>query len=130
MLQRDSDLKAHQNCITGSRVTEILLTKMFNSETSSFQHFSSRIPILKKCWTSNFGKRGQNRPQNLVNEKGTDTQKHTRILRLLDQIGPLGQFDDKMVYLKNRRMVCSKKILHYRCFLCVFFLPHNLRIIW
>ena len=42
-------------------------------------------------------KLGQNRPQNLVHEKGP-THKHTdrRTLRLLDQIGPVGRFDENL----------------------------------
>ena len=65
---------------------------MFNSETTSFQHFSPRIPNLKIFWTSNFGKWGQNRPQNLVHEKGqtnrhTDTQTHKRTSQLYERIG-------------------------------------------
>ena len=43
--------------------------KMFNSETTSFQHFSPRIPNLQNFWTSDFGKWGQNRPQNILREK-------------------------------------------------------------
>ena len=45
-------------------------TKFFNSETTSFQHFSPRIRNLYKLWTSDFGKWGQNRPQNIPHEKG------------------------------------------------------------
>ena len=51
-------------------------TKMFKCETTSFQHFSPRIPNLKKFWTSDFGKWGQNRPQNILDEKG-QTDIHT-----------------------------------------------------
>ena len=74
---------------------------MFNFETTSFQHFSPRMPNLYKFWTSNFGKWGQNRPQNLVHEKGT-THKHTnrqtdrQTSRLLDLIVPVGRFDEQI----------------------------------
>ena len=54
--------------------------KMFNSETTSFPHLSPRIPNLSKFGTSDFGKWGQNRPQNLVHEKGQknrQTNRHT-----------------------------------------------------
>ena len=73
---------------------------MFNSETTSFQHFSPSIPNLLKFWTSNFGKLGQNRPQNLVHEKGpTHTHTDTQTSRLLDHIGPVGRFDENVIIL-------------------------------
>ena len=43
--------------------------------------------------TSNFGKRGQNRPQNLVHEKRTSTNGRTS--QLLDQLGPEGRVGEK-----------------------------------
>ena len=35
---------------------EHFFAKMFTSETISFHYFSPRIPNIKFCWTSNFGK--------------------------------------------------------------------------
>ena len=72
-------------------------TKMFNSENTSFQHFSPRIPNFKKNWTSDFWKWRQNMPQNLVHEKGTNKQvnnNNTQTSWLLDRIGPVGRFDE------------------------------------
>ena len=69
---------ARKEQIFYAAILDHFLTKMFNSETSSFQHFSPRIPNLKNFWTSDFGKWGLNRPQNVPHEKGhqTDTQTH------------------------------------------------------
>ena len=48
-----------------------------------------------KIWTSDSGKWGQNRPQNLVHEKGTNKETNNRpTSRLLDWIGPVGRFDE------------------------------------
>ena len=73
-LQKKSRIREKSNFSTDS-------TKMFNSETTSFQRFSPRIPNLLKFWTSNFGKWGQNRLQNILHEKGTSYNKiqHTDI---------------------------------------------------
>ena len=73
---------------------------MFNTETTSFQPFSQRIPNLKIFLTSDFKKGGQNRPQNLVHEKGTDN--NTRTLQLLDQIGPVGRFDENCIMTDDK----------------------------
>ena len=74
---------AKKKIINYAAIFDHIPTTMFNSETTSLQHFSQRIPNLKKLWTSDFGKWGQNRPQNIPHEKGhqTDTQtdRHTDI---------------------------------------------------
>ena len=59
-------------------ILEHIITKMFNSETTSFQHFSPRILNLYKFWTSDFG--------NIPHEKGhqTDTQTHRHTDRHMD----------------------------------------------
>ena len=58
-------------------ILDHIQTKMFNSETTSFQRFSPSIPNLQKFWTSDFGKWGQNRLQNVPHEKGHQTHRHT-----------------------------------------------------
>ena len=54
---------------------------------TSFQYFSPRIPNLLKFWSSNFKKRSQNRPQNVVHGKGTNRHAYGRTLRLYERIG-------------------------------------------
>ena len=74
---------------------------------------------LLKFWTSDFGKRGQNRPQNLLHEKGTRYNNNRRTLRLLDRIGPVGQLDEKnkkigaISYLGNLGKILFKKFFFY-----------------
>ena len=64
------ELPSTMFCKAKSAILDHFPTKMFNSETSSFHYFSPRIPN-----PFDFGKWGQNRPQNLLHEKGqTDTQ--------------------------------------------------------
>ena len=59
-------------------------------------------------WKSDFGKWGQNRPKSLVHEKGTDTHTDRRTLRLLDQISPVGRFDE------NKNLSLEKTVLQMR----------------
>ena len=90
-------------------------TKMFNSETTSFQHFSPRIQNLKIFWTSDFGKWGQNRPQNIPLEKGhwTDTQTDIATTRSNQPSGPI-RWKEK----KKKPWVCEKSVMALWGVLC------------
>ena len=50
---------------------------MLNSETTSFQHFSPRIPNLYKFWTSDFGKGGGKMGLKIYYMKRGQTNTHT-----------------------------------------------------